>query len=94
MEMRDKLLEMRQRAETDAAFRNELQTNPDDVLMRETGLSVADLQGLVDQLTDDDLSRVAGGVQGADGDGNYKCLICGETFRNGIDALWHFITHP
>lgn len=49
------------RAETDAAFRAELEADPAGVLTRETGLTLADLERVADELGDDELAAVSGG---------------------------------
>ncbi|HEY8418809.1 MAG TPA: hypothetical protein VIK93_12335 [Limnochordales bacterium] len=62
MDLQATLTLLRERAKTDAAFRRELEQDPEGVLARETGLPLDQLRRSADELSDEALAQVAGGL--------------------------------
>lgn len=58
----NKLEQLRVRLETDGEFRQEFEADPEGVLLRETGMSEAELQERAERLDDSELAGVSGGV--------------------------------
>lgn len=56
-----RLSEVRQRAQGDAKFMEELRADPEGVLRRETGATRAELERQVTELSDSELRIVSGG---------------------------------
>ncbi len=74
------LNELAERAKTDAAFRKELEKDPEGVLLRETGMTVHELRQDVEFLSDDDLAMVAAG-RGGEEEEQVVCDHCREPVK-------------
>lgn len=85
MAHRHKLEQLRQKVEADPAFLKGLRADPDGVLLREVGMRASELEQLGGELSDEQLTHLSGGVQGADGDGGYRCSACGHKSNSGLD---------
>lgn len=85
MDLKATLNGLRERAKTDAAFLEELQNDPEGVLLRETGFGAHELRRYAEELSDDELAHVSGGT------GGYPCSKCGADFGDPISSAFHWL---
>jgi len=61
MDVNSVMNQLRERAKNDAALRKELETNPEALVARETGLPLEEVRQQIQKLNDAELSGIAGG---------------------------------
>lgn len=80
MELHSLFERFRTRAQTDEAFRAQLQNDPEGVLLQETGMSAAQLmEAFRGSLSEEALQGVVGGSGDGRLGGRLQCPICGYT---------------
>lgn len=81
--------QFRKRAETDEAFRAELQNDPEGVFFRETGMTAAKfMESRQGSLSEEELQGVAGGAGDPGLGGRLRCE-CGFTAWDLYDMVRH-----
>lgn len=78
------LQELEQRVNTDEAFRQQFQNDPEGILLRVVGISTDEVRQHVERMSESELAAVAGGSAPA------ICGICGKSYT----SFWlvHWIT--